>query len=324
MTMTLKGVTYRAFSDELGKVASRAGLRVIRKLMEKGTPEALAQANRLAKAPGVLKASPMGSPIRRLGRGGEGIADLVAHPQYGVSVRKLYDPTSGIASGRQIGRKMQLAKDIQSPLLAETHGFARTGRGGRLSFHEYVPGGAPSLRTEFNLKRQLQGLGRKKGWDIQDVRAPNIVGGKAIDVLPFRGGETMGMGGLEGNLVILTPKGMAGIKSHMAKSVGRLKQGPVGAQPLATKDLNRLLGGGGKGTALSDIASAPTRAPLRDTSSRGDVIRALLPNTGQQAAIKKVIKKVVPTKLLPSPKERKIVKNLARARMHEILQSAPV
>jgi hypothetical protein len=52
----------------------------------------VAGASALAKAPGVLKPSVAGSQIRQLGRGSEGMATLVAHPQHGVAVRKMYDP----------------------------------------------------------------------------------------------------------------------------------------------------------------------------------------------------------------------------------------
>jgi hypothetical protein len=116
---------------------------------------------------------------------------MVWHPQFGRVVRKLYNP-GGLSSPRMIGRKMQLAKDLKSsPLLAKTHGFQRTPYGGRMTFHEYVQGAAPTRAKARAIREQLQRQGSKRGWDIQDVRAANIRGDKAVDVLPFRRGEVM-------------------------------------------------------------------------------------------------------------------------------------
>lgn len=245
-----------AFQDELEKISARAGLKLIRGLFSKGTPEAMQQASRLSTTPGVLKPSALGSHIKHLGGGGEGIADLVAHPEYGVSVRKLYDPSSYIASPTMVGRKMQMAKAVQSPRLAETYGFARTGRGGRASFHEYVPGKEPSALSEAGIKSELQQAGAQKGYQLEDIRAANIRGEKAIDVLPFHKGEAEGMRGIRGNTLMLTPKGLHKFTPYMKKAVGRSEQG------LAKEKLYRLLGGGAKGKSLASIRTAPARSAI--------------------------------------------------------------
>jgi len=257
-----------AFGDELQKISARAGLKIIQRLMSKGTPEAMAQASRLAKTPGVLKSSPLGSQVKHLGRGGEGVADLVAHPEYGMTVRKLYDPTSAIASPTLISRKLQMAKQVKSPLLAETQGFTRTGRGGRVQFSEYVPGGAPTRKAESAIRSKLQGLGAKKGFQLEDIRKANIQGGKAIDVLPFAGGEASSMGA--GNVLSMTPKGSQRFAQHSRKTFARKggERGIYGVtknpKTFSKKNLYRLLeGGGGTSKTLRQVKTAPTRASIK-------------------------------------------------------------
>ena len=204
--------TKQAMVNELEKIAITAAARQIAKLLRVGTPEAIQSAKNIAK---VVPGRGSGVMISHLGRGSEGLADVVIHPKHGLSVRKLYNPTSAIASPKMIGRKMQFAKEVQHPQLAKTLGFERTGLGGRMSFHEYVPGGqaagaaskvkaparvptvvggtpstVPSSASESSKIRQsIQQQAGTKGWDPQDIRSGNIVGGKAIDILPFRKGE---------------------------------------------------------------------------------------------------------------------------------------
>jgi hypothetical protein len=245
--------TLEGLRSELEKIALRAGAKIIQRLMQRGGAGALEQANRLAKTPGVLKPSAMGSQIKHLGRGSEGVADLVAHPQHGVSVRKLYDPTSTVASPRMVGRKMQLAKQVDSPVMAQTHGFARTGSGGRASFHEYVPGGKPTAEAESAIKSQLQSAGAKKGYQLEDIRAGNIRGGKAIDVLPFHGGEVATS---KGGRMGLTLQGSAVHGRHMTKAEGRVPEG------LSTKNLYKTMRGGSKGQSLQQLTTAPQRSAI--------------------------------------------------------------
>jgi hypothetical protein len=319
-------ITTRAFYDELEKIAARAGLQVIRNLIAKGTPEAMAQANRLAKAPGVLKATAAGSQVKHLGAGGEGIADLVAHPQFGVSVRKLYNPTSSIASPTMIGRKAQMAKQLQSPMLAETHGVGRTGRGGRMSFNEYVPGGSSSPQDVDVIQQHLRSKGALRGWDLQDIRDVNVQGGKAIDVLPFRGGETVGQ---SGGRIISTPKGMKALNTRRAGAVSEAPQAP-GLSPeaaarrqqyLKNRQTYRLLGSGkgrgdvgGTAKPLSQVPAAPQRAPINVPAKNPNPLEASPEmqknissgfmdwgDVAPSSAIKSQPKLTMPTTALPKP-----------------------
>jgi len=261
-----------ALADELEKIALRRGAKIIKSLVSKGTPAAMQQATSLAKTPGVLKQAPAGTHLKHLGRGGEGIADLVAHPRYGVSVRKLYDPRSGLASPTMIGRKMQVSREIESPQLAQTYGFQRSPSGGRMTFHEYSPptpvdpGPAPNLilphgrqhkalrrrvrekdlakrvqkaqniqarQESAALKEPLQAEGRRAGWDLADIRGANVSGGKAIDVLPFKPGELESQ--VE-NMLFLSPSGRKMLSRHTRKI-------PATEQMMSEKQLYRLLGG---------------------------------------------------------------------------------
>jgi hypothetical protein len=261
----MNSTTLKAFESELEKISARAGLKLIRGLFSQGTPEALQRASALAKTPGVLKPGALGSQVAHLGAGAEGTADLVAHPEYGLSVRKLYDPTSAIASPALIGRKVQLAKALQSPHMADTYGFARTGRGGKATFHEYVPGGRPNAAEELDVKNRLRSAGAEKGYQLEDIRAANIRGGKAIDILPFYKGEAAGMGGAGGNLLMLTPRGQRRFFTHMRKSMGRAEEG------LPREKLYGMLRGGATGKPLQAIPSAPAREAFSLPPSRPPV-----------------------------------------------------
>lgn len=199
---------------DLEKIAARAGLRLISRLVRQGTPEALMRADRLARTTGVVKPSIYGSQIgKHLGQGGEGIASLVADPEFGLSVRKAYNPRSTLASPRMIGRKAQLSKDVQHPNLAEVQGSRRTSTGGRMSFNKYVPKSLYNDMSPLDLKEsqdiaraKLEAAAKAKGWALGDVRDVNFVGDTLVDPMVFRKGEYTRMKG-EGNVVGLTPKG---------------------------------------------------------------------------------------------------------------------
>lgn len=196
----------------------------------------------------MTKPSAAGSPIKALGRGSEALATLVAKPGQGLVVRKLYDPR-GLSSPQLIGRKLQLAPQLErDPRVAKTLGFARTPSGGRMTFHEFVPGGTPGTpgtsltqrtrpatpgavsssanaqsRAASVLRRQLEPLA--PGYRLADVRPANMVGEKLVDYLPLRPHELVGE----------TTRGLAVSPS------GRRLFGP--GRGLTTRQLNRLMGG---------------------------------------------------------------------------------
>lgn len=199
-----------AFFGEIKKEAARAGLKLIRSLVTRAAKESdevvkanlLAKAERLGADPRVLKQVAGGHQVKSFGRGSEGAAELVAGAQQsagagkrGLQVRKVYDPNSPIASEEMIRRKMQLSKEFKHPALAEVYGGGTAKGGLKQTFHEYVPGASPT-RGEFAAMRpeleQMVAAARQKGYLLGDVRGANVVGGKAVDVMPFRPGEFQG------------------------------------------------------------------------------------------------------------------------------------
>lgn len=112
------------FSTEL-PAYNTPGRRAARKKLEKERREE-------ARKRGVSKGD--------LGRGGEGLATLVAHPEYGVSVRKLFQP-HGLSSDRMISRKEHVGRLLRDdPRFAKFYGAEQTARGTPMHFSEYLRG----------------------------------------------------------------------------------------------------------------------------------------------------------------------------------------
>lgn len=186
---------YGFWNSYLWKEAARAGLRQISKLVGQGN---LARASSLATTPGVLKPSAAGSQLRQLGAGSEGAATLVAHPQHGVAVRKLYDP-NGISSPAMIARKEELGKALGSdPNFARFYGSAPTPRGGTMMhFNEYVPSTqqSPSPSSASITRDRAQESLNRLGYQGHDLRAGNMITDsntgqtKVIDYLPGKPNE---------------------------------------------------------------------------------------------------------------------------------------
>lgn len=193
------------WNNVMWKMAARAGLRRIADMVTQGN---IAGASRIATTPGVLKPSAAGSQIRALGHGSEGIADLVAHPQHGVAVRKTFDP-KGISGQGLIDRKAQAGQAMgANPAVAQFKGQAPTPHGGgTMHFSEFVGGKGPiaapaagspqELAAVRQTKAQTQMAMRRGGFGggAQDVRKDNMVwdpnGGrfKTIDYIPQQRGE---------------------------------------------------------------------------------------------------------------------------------------
>lgn len=101
------------------------GRRAARKQLEKSRREE-------ARKSGVSKGD--------LGRGGEGLATLVAHPEYGVSVRKLFQP-HGLSSEQMISRKEHVGRLLRDdPRFAKFYGAQQTARDTPMHFSEYLQG----------------------------------------------------------------------------------------------------------------------------------------------------------------------------------------
>lgn len=182
-----------AFKGELEKIAARRGLKEIRQAISGGN---FAKAQALSKTPGVLKATPLGHHIKDIGQGGEGLASLVAGPEHGLAVRKIYDP-GGVASPELIARKEQAGRALQNnPHVARFYG-SHEGVGGTAHTMEYVHGQTPteSVGGKRNPAVRAASRGVAKGMrragfvGATDVRPSNMIqtpqgAVKAFDYIP--------------------------------------------------------------------------------------------------------------------------------------------
>ncbi len=233
---------YTTWKNGVWKIAARAGLRHISKMIQQGN---ISGASALAKSPGVLKPSVAGSQIRHLGRGSEGLATLTASPQHGVAVRKLYDP-KGISGQSMIARKEQAGKSLgDNPNFAKFLGSAQTPAGGQMHFSEFIPSGqapvgqegARSVRhTQVQAQKALTQAGFAGGKDIRKgnmVFDPRTNSHKVIDYIPANKGEFLRMPQRRENVVASTP-GSASPWNPNYEVSAEEPQGPM---------LSRLIGG---------------------------------------------------------------------------------
>lgn len=246
------------WASSIWKEAARAGLRQISKMVGQGN---LAGASSMATTPGVLKPSAAGSQIRHLGRGNEGLATMVAHPEHGIAVRKLYDPR-GITSPSMIARKEEVGRALgNNPNFATFQGSAQTPHGqGTMHFSEFVPQakGAvenhewtpQSLATSQKAHKALGELGYeghdiRPGNMVQDARTGN---NKMIDYIPGRTGEMFSSP--------LTPE-----KIEVGPAGHGLFNDPSRIGPSTTGGmLGRMLGGKSSANVTNAMSLGKTRA----------------------------------------------------------------
>lgn len=265
---------YEFWDSLLWKHAARAGLRQISKMVGSGD---LSGASRLATTPGVLKPSAAGSQIKHLGQGSEGLATLVAHPDHGVAVRKLYDPR-GISGSEMISRKEQAGRALgTNPNFAQFYGSSQTPHGNAtMHFNEFIPqgqaptgqAGAQSVRhTQVQAQRGLTQAGFAGGKDIRqgnmvyDARTNNH---KVIDYIPAQKGEFMRMPQSRANVIAQSPSSTSTPWNANYQPSGSGTQGGM---------LGRLLGGksqmGMRQTPLAPATSTSATAVGRATPSAG-------------------------------------------------------
>ena len=278
----------QAFSDELQKIAARRGLKEIRKAVQGGD---VARASRLAKSPGVLKATDAGSQIRDIGHGGEGLATMVAHPQHGVAVRKLYNPQA--VTPELIARKEQAAQLTKNnPNVARMLGSHSTPSGGKMHMMEYVHG-KPVQQTPQNYqaiqntRKSLQTDLKRGGMVAQDVRSANMIqtpSGKTklVDYIPgkvgdFESGNTrtrvnqqlkaQGQQQMGKGHILATqqaPEMLKGVSSDMSSS-GALKGNAFRGSALGFQ----MPRGNTAATAISPkpVAASPVAAPVKPVAA---------------------------------------------------------
>jgi len=167
------------------KVLPQGGAVNFRAGAQPTMPEVSAQnwgkADRLAKTRGVIKPSPQGTQVMRVGRGGEGTATGVADTQFGMSVRKDYD-TLGTSSKELQQRTAKAGKSVgDNPYVAKFHGQRRMPGGGTAQFSEWVPRGAVPMegtraQGQAIAKKRATEAAQKAGFDSpQDIRPANMV-----------------------------------------------------------------------------------------------------------------------------------------------------
>lgn len=251
----------------------------------------IAGASRLAQTPGVLKPSAAGSQIKHLGRGSEGLATMVAHPQHGVAARKLYDP-GGISTPAMIARKEEAGKAMGSnPNFAQFLGSAQTPHGGgTMHFNEYVPGASRTMKDSTPAQRSAAAqTGRdarsalaEKGYEGHDIRMGNMVEdsrtgqNKLIDYLPARPGE-MTSSPAQPNVISPTPSGSHLFQQQQGQATnGQLLGGMLGGKQMPRPGATP---SSAAGTSVMGQASQSTSVLGAPSASQSTSVLAQQPGT---------------------------------------------
>jgi hypothetical protein len=255
------------WTSSIWKEAARAGLRQISRMVGEGN---FAGASQLAKTPGVLKPSAAGSQIQHLGRGGEGLATMVAHPDHGVAVRKLYDPR-GISGSEMIGRKEQAGRALgDNPVFSKFLGSSQTPQGGQMHFNEYIqPGQAPTGQAGAQSVRHAQtqaqrGLTQAGFAGGKDIREGNMIYDakagqhRVIDYMPAQKGEFQRLPKSMENRLAVTPESPDPFNPDYNP-----QKGNTGGM------LGRLLGGKSQSGGLRETPSTMSAAKTGPVPSMG-------------------------------------------------------
>jgi hypothetical protein len=193
------------------KTAATRQVKELQKLVDAGRmDEARAMASKL-EAAGVLKKSKMGTPLKRLGAGREGIADLVlgaadAPKGHEFAVRKAYDPKASMFNPKLPDRKVQIGRELLSdPNYAQMFTPDRAHMAGNVPYHigEFVPGRA---LKDVDYMGQISAAGK--------IRAAKGRGDVVAEKVLGRGGELADIVG-HGDNVRVTPQGVPKIIDHM-------------------------------------------------------------------------------------------------------------
>lgn len=184
--MNLSLTTVAAYWGELEKLAAPRHIKMLRALLKKGkTTEARAFAQRL-QAKGVLKQTGVGSQLRHLGKGSEGVATLTVGAKAApgkLSVRKAFDPKL-MPKGEALRSKWRAMRELKGdPRIAKVYSKRLRSKGGTPYYHaEYVTGKTPAA-----LSPEMKRLGTKKltdagqtattgrGLHVYDVRRANVI-----------------------------------------------------------------------------------------------------------------------------------------------------
>lgn len=190
---------------------------------------------------------------------------MVAHPDHGVAVRKLYDPR-GISGPEMIARKEQAGRALgDNPTFAKFLGSSETQHGGQMHFNEYVqPGQAPTGQAGAQSIRHAQtqaqlGLTRAGFAGGKDIRQANMIYDanagqhRVIDYIPAQRGEFQRLPKSMANTIALSPDSPSPFNSSYSPQSSATNGGM----------LKRLLGGksqvGGIRENVKTLGSANTQ-----------------------------------------------------------------
>ena len=127
--------------------------------------------------------------VKFLGKGGEGIAQLVRHPKHGLVVRKTYNITGKLFSKPLFEKKLEILKKVKSPYLPKFYG-----QDGKkpVTFHEYIKSVNEHRNNTPERKGAIAALDKSvrkaTGVGVRDLASDNLVRSKdgilkAIDFL---------------------------------------------------------------------------------------------------------------------------------------------
>lgn len=214
-------------ASSLVKEAATRQVKEMRKLVEQGNVEGAQRlAGRLQEG-GVLKRTAMGTPLKQLGAGREGIADLVVGAKdapvgHEIAVRKSYDPKASMYNPVLPNRKVQMGQELANdPAYAQmfTKGNARAA--GNVPYHmgEYVPGKAIGQTPGYH----NAAAGLRPAVERGHQAAAKVLGQPAQMNDVIQGGMRV-----HGDNVRVTPGGQQKIIDHMPFTRDELRAGARG------------------------------------------------------------------------------------------------
>ncbi len=197
------------------------------------------------------------------------MATLVAHPEHGVAVRKLYDPR-GISSPEMIARKEEAGRALgDNQHVAKFLGSAPTPhRGGTMHFNEYVPsqrGQAQAGEWAQQTGNQARSALENVGFQGHDIRKGNMVldsrtgQHKVIDYMPAKPGEMAAMDSSNPQHITVTPEGARLFNNAQNPTTNKgLLGGMLGGKAMGVR---RQVGVPGSGTLIQGGAGTAPRRP---------------------------------------------------------------
>jgi hypothetical protein len=156
----------------------------------------MAKADRIMTAPGVVSERSTGVPVRTIGQGNEGLAELAYHPSINngqAMVKKTFNPQAELYSSDMIANKARVGQAMNGdPNFAKFYGEGQTAVGTPIHYNEFIAGERPH-RGSVAIDEGLMARDRaeaRTGLQLADVRRGNMLVGpdgntKIIDSAPI-------------------------------------------------------------------------------------------------------------------------------------------